>query len=103
VEQLRVIRPLVDRIEKLGNPYFITRSIARSHCGILRRTHDAAMVLAIGEEVDRLFNLLNSDGQGFSPKKALVEFIGLHFQKDHMHHTWMKWVNKDIVLLLHHR
>jgi hypothetical protein len=50
VEQLKLIQLVVDRIGKLGIPYFITGSIASSYYGIPRYTHDIDVVVTISKK-----------------------------------------------------
>ena len=63
MEQLEVIRLVVDRIEKLGIPYFITGSIASSYYGIPRYTHDVDVVVTISEkDISAIIRLFEGDG-----------------------------------------
>ena len=63
MEQLKVIRLVVDRIEKLGIPYFITGSIASSYYGIPRYTHDVDVVVTISEkDIRAIVRLFEGDG-----------------------------------------
>jgi hypothetical protein len=60
LEQLKLIQLVVDKIEKLAIPYFITGSIASSYYGIPRYTHDIDVVVTISEkdsgEIIRVFS-----------------------------------------------
>ena len=50
MEQLEVLRWVVDKLEKTRICYFITDSIASAYYGIPRFTHDIDIVLTIGEK-----------------------------------------------------
>jgi hypothetical protein len=63
VEQLKVIRLVADRLEKLGTPYFITGSIASSYYGIPRYTHDLDVVITISEnDIRAIIRLFKPEG-----------------------------------------
>lgn len=63
MEQLKVIRLVTDRLEKLGTPYFITGSIASSYYGIPRYTHDLDVVITISEEdIRAIMRLFEHEG-----------------------------------------
>jgi len=74
VEQLKVIELVVDRIGKLGVPYFITGSIASSYHGIPRYTHDIDVVVMISKqnsgEIVRLFS-----GEGYISQEGIRDAL----------------------------
>ncbi len=71
MEQLKLIKLVVDRIGKLGIPYFITGSIASSYYGIPRYTHDIDVVVTISQqnsvEIVRLFSR-----EGYIPRDCVA-------------------------------
>jgi hypothetical protein len=63
VEQLKLIQLVVDKVEKLGIPYFITGSIASSYYGIPRYTHDIDVVVTISKtDAGDIISSLSSEG-----------------------------------------
>jgi len=74
VEQLKLIQLVVDRIEKLAIPYFITGSIASSYYGIPRYTHDIDVVVTISKqdatEIIRLFS-----GEGYISQEGIRDAL----------------------------
>lgn len=63
MEQLEVIRWLIDRLEEAHIRYFITGSIASSYYGIPRYTHDIDVVATVRrDETDTLLHLLEEKG-----------------------------------------
>lgn len=63
MEQLEVIRWLIDRLEEAHIRYFITGSIASSYYGIPRYTHDIDVVATVRrDETDTLIHLLEEKG-----------------------------------------
>jgi hypothetical protein len=74
VEQLKLIKLVVDRLGKLGSPYFITGSIASSYYGIPRYTHDLDVVVTISkqdsEEIIRLFS-----GEGYISQEGIRDAL----------------------------
>jgi hypothetical protein len=74
VEQLKLIKLVVDRLGKLGSPYFITGSIASSYYGIPRYTHDVDVVVTISkqdsEEIIRLFS-----GEGYISQEGIRDAL----------------------------
>jgi hypothetical protein len=74
VEQLKLIKLVVDRLGKLGSPYFITGSIASSYYGIPRYTHDVDVVVTISkqdsEEIIRLFS-----GEGYISREGIRDAL----------------------------
>jgi hypothetical protein len=74
MEQLELIRWLIDRLEKAGLRYFITGSIASSYYGIPRYTHDIDVVVAIGrDDTDTLIHLLGE--RGYISKEGIQEAL----------------------------
>ncbi len=74
MEQLKLIKLVVDRLGKLGSPYFITGSIASSYYGIPRYTHDVDVVVTISkqdsEEIIRLFS-----GEGYISQEGIRDAL----------------------------
>jgi hypothetical protein len=74
VEQLKLIQLVVNRIGKLGIPYFITGSIASSYYGIPRYTHDIDVVVTISkqdsQEILRLFS-----GEGYISQEGIRDAL----------------------------
>ena len=74
MEQLKLIQLVVDKIGKLGVPYFITGSIASSYYGIPRYTHDIDVVVAISEEdsgeIIRFFS-----GEGYISREGINDAL----------------------------
>ncbi len=74
MEQLKLIQLVVDRIGKLGIPYFITGSIASSYYGIPRYTHDIDVVVTISQqnsaEIIRLFS-----GEGYISQEGIRDAL----------------------------
>jgi len=63
VEQLKLIQLVVDKVEKLGIPYFMTGSIASSYYGIPRYTHDIDVVVTISKtDAGDIISSLSSEG-----------------------------------------
>ena len=63
MEQLKLIQLVVDKVEKLGIPYFITGSIASSYYGIPRYTHDIDVVVTISKtDAGDIISSLSSEG-----------------------------------------
>jgi hypothetical protein len=63
LEQLAVIKWIVDKLEKYDIAYFITGSIASAYYGIPRFTHDIDIVINIKkEDADRIVSLFVNDG-----------------------------------------
>lgn len=74
MEQLKVIKLVVDRIENLDVPYFIAGSIASSYYGIPRYTHDVDVVISISENdiraIIRLF-----EGEGYLSQEGIQDAL----------------------------
>ena len=74
MEQLQLIRWLIDQLEKAHLRYFITGSIASSYYGIPRYTHDIDIVVAIDRgDTDTLIHLLGE--KGYISKEGIQEAL----------------------------
>lgn len=74
MEQLKLIQMVVDRIGKLGIPYFITGSIASSYYGIPRYTHDIDVVITISLE-DSGEILRAFSGEGYITQEGIRDAL----------------------------
>jgi len=72
MEQLEVLRWLVDKLEKARIYYFITGSMASAYYGIPRFTHDIDIVLTIGEKyAGKVFRLFKD--AGYISREGILE------------------------------
>ena len=74
MEQLEVIKWLVNKLEKAAINYLITGSMASSYYGIPRFTHDIDTVVTIGKkDVDKIVQLFEDDG--YISKEGILEAL----------------------------
>jgi hypothetical protein len=74
MEQLHLIRWVIEQLEKAHIRYFITGSIASSYYGIPRYTHDIDIVVAINRDAaDTLIHLLEE--KGYISKEGIQEAL----------------------------
>ena len=97
MEQLEVLRWLVNKLEKTRIYYFITGSIASSYYGIPRFTHDIDVVLTIGEkDAGKVFHLFKD--AGYISREGITEALSGSGMFNFIHsETGLKvdfWVNR---------
>jgi hypothetical protein len=97
MEQLEVLRWLVNKLEKAKIYYLITGSIASSYYGIPRFTHDIDIVLTIGEkDVGKVIHLFKD--AGYISREGITEALSGSGMFNFIHsETGLKvdfWVNR---------
>jgi len=97
MEQLEVLKWLVDKLEKARIHYLITGSIASSYYGIPRFTHDIDIVLTIVEkDAEKVIHLFKD--AGYISKEGITEALSGSGMFNFIHsETGLKvdfWVNR---------
>ncbi|MBW2000645.1 MAG: nucleotidyltransferase [Deltaproteobacteria bacterium] len=97
MEQLGLIKWVVERLEAKSIPYFITGSIASSFYGIPRYTHDVDIVVTVEEEhVEQIIKTFGK--HGYISKEGVLEALSGSGMFNLIHtETGLKvdfWINK---------